>query len=116
MTAYSLTISPHLGMGEVQSAREQESHYLLEERFADFKGADNLNLPGRWTIQFTSDVAVAGADYLGGTPSTVGGVAASTNISTAGIGTGNSPVTQFEVTVANISNNVQLDPKNFEVK
>jgi hypothetical protein len=43
-------------------------------------------------------------------------VASGTTISTNGIGSGISPVSQFEVTVTNISHNVQLDPKNFEVK
>ena len=118
MTVYGLTISPQMGQGEVQTAREQPSYYRLEERFADFKSADNLNLPGRWTIQFTSDVTTAGADYAGGRPSSGGGEvgAAGTNVSTAGIGTGRSPVNQFEVTILNISNNVPLDPKNFEVR
>lgn len=119
MTVYSLTISPQMGRTEVQTAREQETHYRLEERFADFKSVDNLNLPGQWTIQFTSDIGAAGADYASG--SFGGGAggeagAAGTPISTTGVGTGNSPVTQFAVTVANISNNVTLDPKNFEVK
>jgi hypothetical protein len=118
MTVYALTISPQMGQGEVQTARQQPSYYRLEERFADFKNVDNLNLPGRWTIQFTSDVTAAGGDYPGGRPSSVGGEvgAAGTNVSTAGIGTGRNPVNQFEVTISNISNNVPLDPKNFEVK
>jgi hypothetical protein len=28
-------------------------HTYLEERFADFKSANNVTLPGRWTIEFT---------------------------------------------------------------
>lgn len=98
MTVYSLTIPPRMGAGEVQNAREQPSYYRLEERFADFKSVDGL--------------------YPGGGPSGAGGEvgAAGTNISTAGVGAGSSPVDEFEVTVANISHNVPLDPKNFEVK
>lgn len=119
MTVYSLTISPRMGMGEVQTAREQPSHYLLEERFADFKSVDGLSLPGRWTIQYTSDVTAAGGDYssgsFGGGPGGEAG-AAGTPISTAGVGAGNSPIDEFAVTVDNISQNVPLDPKNFEVK
>ncbi len=29
--------------------------YRLEERFADFKSVDNLTLPGKWTIEFTTN-------------------------------------------------------------
>ena len=118
MTVYSLTISPRLGMGEVQTAREQPTRYRLEERFADFKSVDNLILPGRWTIQFTSDATAAGRDYDAGSfgKGAVGGGAAATPISTAGVGAGNSPVEEFDVTVADVSHNVSLDPKNFEVK
>lgn len=118
MTVYVLTISPQMGQGEVQTAREQPSYYRLEERFADFKSVDNLNLPGRWTIQFTSDITAAGRDYPEGLPSSAGGEvgAAGTDVSTTGIGTGRSPVNQFEVTISNISDNVPLDQKNFEVK
>jgi hypothetical protein len=56
MTVYSLTISPQMGLTELENAKQQPTHYLLEERFADFKQSDGLSLPGRWTIQFTADV------------------------------------------------------------
>jgi hypothetical protein len=121
MTVYSLTISPGMAHSEIQTARQQENRYRLEERFADFKSVDNLNLPERWTIQFTQDVSTTGSAGGGGLqtlPAGGGGEvgAAGTTINTRGIGSGNSPVVQFEVTVTNISNNVELDPKNFQVK
>ena len=118
MTVYSLTISAQMAHTEVQTARQQDTHYLLQERFADYKSLDNLNLPGQWTIQFTSDITTGGQDYASGSfgPAGLGVGAAATPISTAGIATGITPINQFAVTVTNISNNVTLDSKNFEVK
>jgi hypothetical protein len=49
MTVYLLTISPQMAHSEIDTARQQESRYRLEERFADFKSVDDLTLPGRWT-------------------------------------------------------------------
>jgi hypothetical protein len=115
MTVYSMTISPHMGTSDIATAREQETRYRLEERFADFKSIDGLNLPQRWTIEFTHENGagtMTNAQTLTGTMAG-GGIIP---LETAGIGSGQSPVSQFEVTVTNISHNVQLDPKNFEVK
>ena len=116
MTVYSLTISPHMGTSDIATAREQETRYRLEERFADFKSVDGLNLPERWTIEFTSENAAGAMANAQNLTATVNGEASITTINTKGIGAGSSPVSHFEVTVTNISNNVQLDPKNFEIK
>ncbi|HKM46988.1 MAG TPA: hypothetical protein VJX69_05350 [Terriglobales bacterium] len=97
-TIYSVTISPPIAHSDRETARQQETHYILEERFADFKTVDGLTLPGRWTLQFTSDVpevSISGHTRFGASLVMV---------------------TQFETTVTNISHNVQLDPKNFEIK
>lgn len=114
MTVYSLMISPQMGTSDIATARQQETRYRLEERFADFKSVDGLNLPERWTIEFTFENgagAMANAQDL--TANNVNGI---TPIAAAGVGAGNSPVSHFEVTITSISNNAQLDPKNFEVK
>jgi hypothetical protein len=114
MTMYSLTISPQMGTSDIATARQQETRYRLEERFADFKSVDGLNLPERWTIEFTFENgagAMANAQDL--TANNVNGI---TPIAAAGVGAGNSPVSHFEVTITSISNNAQLDPKNFEIK
>jgi hypothetical protein len=114
MTLYSLTISPQMGTSDIATARQQETRYRLEERFADFKSVDGLNLPERWTIEFTFENgagAMANAQDLTANP--VNGI---TPIAAAGVGAGNSPVSHFEVTITSISNNASLDPKNFEVK
>jgi len=86
MTVYLMTVSAQLGRTFAQSGKEQEAHYRLEERFADFKSIDNLTLPERWTIQFSA-----------------GGPSSAT-------------IDQFEATEAKISHNISLDPKNFEIK
>jgi hypothetical protein len=86
MTVYLMTVSAHLGRNSAQSGQEQETHYRLEERFADFKSIDDVTLPGRWTIQFTVGGPSSGA------------------------------IDQFEVSEEKISHNISLDPKNFEVK
>jgi hypothetical protein len=116
MTVYSMTISPQMGTSDIATARQQETRYRLEERFADFKSVDGLTLPQRWTIEFTfenSAGAMADAQNL---TATVTGEAGIVPIGAAGVGAGNSPLGHFEVTITNISSNVQLDPKNFEVR
>jgi hypothetical protein len=116
MTVYSMTISPHVGLSEIATARQQETRYRLEERFADFKNVDGLNLPGRWTIEFTFENgagAMGNAQDLTATNSAGSGI---NPIDTAGVGAGNSPISHFESAITSISNNVPIDPKNFEVK
>lgn len=63
-----------------------EDNYRLEERFSDFRSVDNLTLPGRWTIQFTFG------------------------------GTGSGTIDQYDVKEEKITDNMSVDPRNFEVK
>jgi hypothetical protein len=119
LTVYELTIKPQMALTERETAQQQETHYRLEERFADFKSTDGLTLPGKWTVQFTSEVPEARASTPGGGSSTLGGGAPINEGTSQGhprFGAAIAAVSQFEVTVTNISHNVQLDPKNFEVK
>jgi len=60
--------------------------YRLEERFADFKSVDDLTLPARWSIRFTYGAAGSGT------------------------------IDQYDVIEEKISQNVTLDPNNFEIK
>ncbi len=96
MTSYSLTISPEMGMTELENAKQQPTHYLLEERFADFKQSDGLWIPSRWTIQFTADVPLDPKHPVLNRAQTM--------------------VSEFAVMVNSINHNVPVDPKNFEVK
>jgi hypothetical protein len=116
MTVYSLTISPQMGRSEIATARQQETRYRLEERFADFKSIDGLTLPEKWTIEFTFENGAGAGANAQNLTAVQTGEAGIVPIDTAGVGSGNSPVSHYEVTITSISNNVQLDPKNFEVK
>ena len=86
MTVYLMTVTAELRGGPRASVNEQEGHYRLEERFGDFKSIDDLTLPTKWTIRFTYGAAASGT------------------------------IDKYDVTVGKISNNVTLDPKNFEIK
>jgi hypothetical protein len=92
MTVYSAETSPSMSHSRSDNLRQGEKHYRLEERFADFKTLDNLSLPSRWTIQFSSDAA--------------GRYAAHSDNKTY----------EFDVTETAISDNIQVNPQNFEVK
>ena len=118
LSVYELTIKPQMGLTEEETALQQETRYRLEERFADFKTTDNLTFPGKWTIQFTSEVPESN-NQTRGDSTTLGGAAPVSNASSQGhpgFGAAIAAVSQFEVTVTNISHNVTLDPKNFEVR
>jgi hypothetical protein len=75
------------------SAGQEERYYRLEERFADFKNVGGLTLPEKWTIQYDS----------GGSGRTAGRGSASS-------------ITQFEADNPQISQNITVDPRNFEIK
>jgi hypothetical protein len=92
MTVYSTETSPAMSRGRSDNLRSGETHYRLEERFADFRTVDNLSLPSRWTIQYGSDAA--------------GRYAAHSDNKTY----------QFDVTETSLSHNIQVNPENFEVK
>jgi hypothetical protein len=110
MTTYSLEISPHLGMSVVETAQQEVTRYRLEERFDDFKGTDGLQLPGHWTIQFTADVP---RDRSTGDSSRDMNAAVVNRPEQA---LGQTGISQFDSTETAINHNVQLDPKNFEIK
>lgn len=111
LTVYELTINPQMGLTDQETARQQSTHYRLEERFEAFQTTDNFTLPGKWTIQFTSEVPEAPGRGRNGSPITEGQSEGHPRF-----GAAIAAVDQFDVTVTNISHNVQLDPKNFEVK
>jgi hypothetical protein len=96
MTSYSLTVAPGLGSTELETAKQDFTRYHLEERFEDFKEVDGLQLPNKWTIQFTSDVP--------------------TDPNHPRLGGAESSVSQFQATVTAVHNNISLDPKNFEIR
>lgn len=96
MTTYAITISPQIGMSELESAKQQPTHYLLEERFADFQSSDGLSIPHRWTINFTADVPQDPNHPV--------------------LNRAQTTISEFVVTLNSIRHNISIDPKNFEVK
>jgi len=105
MTIYSFTTAQPMSSNRAESARQGELHYQLEELFTDFKSIDNLSLPSRWTVQFSSD-------RPGGLP----GYSGNKKAPLSNKGALPSEVYEFDVTETNLSHNIQIDPKNFEVK
>jgi len=92
MTVYSTSTAPSMSHNRSDNLRSGEKHYRLEERFADFKTVDNLSLPSRWTIQYSSDAA---GRYAGHS---------------------DNKTFQFDVTETSLSHNIQVNPENFAVK
>jgi hypothetical protein len=93
MTTYSLSISPRIGRTDAATAGTQFTRYHLEERFSDFKESDGLMLPRTWDVKFNYDIPL-------GTSSVASHAAQ----------------TEYESTAIEVSHNVSLDAKNFEVK
>jgi hypothetical protein len=95
LTTYSMTISPQLAASETGTAREKPAYYQMEERFGDFKQTDNLQLPGRWILRFSTD--------------------AMRDPTHPGFGEQIYTI-EFDARGIAISHNVALDSKNFEIK
>lgn len=83
-----LTSSTNAGGADItQSAKQRETRYTVEERFSDFKAAEGLTLPSKYSIHFTEELQ-----------------------------NGMTKVYEWDLTADEISNNRPLDPKNFQVK
>jgi hypothetical protein len=115
LTVYSLLVDARMSASEVANSQQQQSRYRLEERFADFKNIDNLILPQKWTIQFSVQLPQGGSrDRSDINVFDVG--PANSTISAGVPRESNTPVTRFEVVETDISHNVTIDSKNFEIK
>jgi len=86
-TVYTLDIASNVGQEITQSAKQRPERLRLEEKFGDFQEFDGLRLPKHWDIQFTREL-----------PS------------------GDTTVFEWDLKEEQITNNVGLDPRNFEVK
>jgi hypothetical protein len=98
LTVYQLIISPQMGTSDVTTARQNDTTYRLEERFAEFKTFDGLTLPTQWEVRFTEDIPIT-----------------SDSPAPAGL-FGRSSTKIWTMNEESITNNVSLDPKNFAVK
>jgi len=105
LTIYKLSISQHLvapefqtssgavipsqtlgvSSDEAQSSQQSTTRYRVEERFSDFKTADGLTLPSHYELHFTNEQQ-----------------------------SGATSVYYWNVSFADIMENPQLDPKNFQ--
>jgi hypothetical protein len=79
--------APGLAGGtEVQSARQNETRYRIEERFSDFKTVDGIMLPSHYDLRFQQELQ-----------------------------NGFTKLVEWDVTATRVLNNVPLDPRNFEI-
>lgn len=86
-TLYSMTFSPNMGGTVTSSVNQQEIRYTIEERFGDFKTANGLTLPSTYSIEYTEERQ-----------------------------SGRTMVDRWEMTADQSSDNIGLDPKNFDTK
>jgi hypothetical protein len=86
-TVYSISIGNNVGATITESAKLQPERSSLEERFSDFKTVDGLTLPSHWNIHFTRELP-----------------------------DGSTTISEWDLKEDQITNNVGLDPRNFELK
>ena len=70
-----------------QTAKQKETRYTIEERFSDFKTSEGLTLPSKYVIHFTQELQ-----------------------------NGTTEVYEWDIRTDEVSNNVGLDPRNFQIK
>lgn len=97
-TVYTLNIATSLSRGttyqgqavesgdEVQ-ARQQQNRYRLEERFGDFKTSDGITLPSHYDIHFARELQ-----------------------------SGETTEFDWNIAIQQITQNLNMDPRNFQVK
>jgi hypothetical protein len=87
MTVYSLSVAANLGPNVIASAQQRDIRYTLEERFSDFKTVGGITLPRRYDLLYTQEQQ-----------------------------NGLTRVYDWEMTADQVSDNVSLDPANFQVR
>jgi len=73
------------GAAETQSARRNEAHYRIEERFSEFQTVDGVTLPAHYDLRFSEELS-----------------------------NGFSKAIDWDIKATRVLNNIGLDPKNFE--
>ncbi|MGA3104877.1 MAG: hypothetical protein ABSD53_10385 [Terriglobales bacterium] len=87
MTIYDLNPSTSMAGGETAQAGKSNRHYRVEERFSDFRSADGLTLPNHYDLRYTIETERGFTKSI-----------------------------EWEVKALNISNNISIDPRSFQVK
>jgi hypothetical protein len=83
-----LTTTPLSPGGDpTQSSKQREIRYTVEERFGDFKATDGITLPSHYNLHFTQELQ-----------------------------DGRTVVYEWDMTANEVSNNISLDPRNFQIK
>ena len=75
------------GSDPTRSSKQQQIRYTLEERFSDFNTTDGMTLPTHYNIHFTQEAQ-----------------------------DGKTTVYEWDLTANEVSENMSLDPRNFQVK
>lgn len=86
-TVYRMAIVPNLGNDITQSSIQQEIRYTLEERFGDFKTVNGVTLPSTYSIEYTEELQ-----------------------------SGRTRIFHWDMTADRNSENLGLDPKNFNTQ
>jgi len=86
-TVYSISIGNLPGDTIVSSVNLRAERSSLEEWFSDFKTVDGLTLPTHWKLQFTRELP-----------------------------NGSTTISEWDLKEDQITNNMGLDPRNFELK
>jgi hypothetical protein len=86
-TTYSISVGNLPGHTITEAFKLQPERSRLEERFSDFKTVDGLILPTHWNLEFTRELP-----------------------------NGSTTVSQWDLKEDQLTNNMGLDPRNFEVK
>jgi hypothetical protein len=87
VTVYSVAMSPNMSHRITDSVNQQEIRYTIEERFSDFQTDNGITLPRRYDLQYTEELQ-----------------------------NGSTNVNEWDMTADKIINNLDLDPKNFQIK
>ncbi len=88
LTVYTITIQPQLRFdGDTTNARQLPERHRIEERFSDFKQFDGLTLPTQYELRYTQELQTGGTTLF-----------------------------VWDIAVSQITNNVGVDPRNFELK
>lgn len=86
-TVYSISLGNLPGSTIVESVNLRAERSQLEERFSEFKIVDGLTLPTHWNLQFTRELP-----------------------------NGSTTLSEWDLKEDQITNNMGLDPRNFEMK
>ena len=86
-TEYSTSVANNVGADITKSSKLMPERSMLEEDFSDFQTADGLTLPTHWVLHFTRELP-----------------------------DGNTTISAWDLKTNEITNNMGLDPRNFEVK